>query len=195
MKLVKSASKKALNDKQLLFCVEYPKDLEFDAVAAAKRAGYKGKSAPWQLMANPMVLAQIGKELQKRIERTRLSADDVLKHLTVALYLDPIVMFNNDFSLKQLKEIPKAERQCISKLKCKESTTTDKNGDVTVTTETEIQLMSKDKALDNAMRHFGLIAPDNKVNVNIDTVQLSLADLLHQVENTDNVIDVDSKGA
>jgi len=69
-----------LNDKQKLFVSEYLKDL--NATRAAIRAGYSKKTARSQgqrLLTKADVAAAIEKSFEKRLERTDIDADYVLR--------------------------------------------------------------------------------------------------------------------
>ena len=133
--------------------------------------------------------------MKQRLERGQLSQDDVLAHLKEILFLDPIHLFESNGSgelrIRPLKDIPIAIRRCISKIKTKTTYNT-KTEEKYV--ETEIELMSKDNALNLAMKHLGLILADPKINVGVVSEDF-LADLLLRVEQAENVIDVKSKGA
>ena len=71
-----------LTEKQRRFCSEYPIDL--NGTRAAIRAGYSPNGAEvtgHRLLRNTKVAAQIDKALQERVERTELSADEVIEGL------------------------------------------------------------------------------------------------------------------
>jgi len=191
----RARTSKFLTDKERLFISAYWANERLDIAAAAKEAGYRGRNAGTQLMKKEKVLLAIGQELKKRLERGKLTQDDVLDHLKTILFLDPHQFFEENGSgmirLRPLKAVPIQLRRCITKIKTK--TTTSRNGNVTQ--ELELELMSRDNALNLAMKHLGLIQPDNKTELNIKVGEGFLVDLLERVENADNVIDVDSKGA
>ena len=71
-----------LTAKQAAFVREYLVDL--NATGAARRAGYSPNGAEvagHRLFSNAQVAAQIDKALQERVERTELSADEVIEGL------------------------------------------------------------------------------------------------------------------
>jgi len=71
-----------LTAKQKVFCEEYLKDL--DATKAAIRAGYSSKTASemgYENLRKPHLQEYIQDHKNKRSERTRITADKVLKEL------------------------------------------------------------------------------------------------------------------
>ena len=71
-----------LTPKQAAFVREYLVDL--NASGAARRAGYSRNGAEvtgHRLLRNPKVATQIEKALQERVERTELTADEVIEGL------------------------------------------------------------------------------------------------------------------
>lgn len=78
-----------LTDKQKLFVAEYLVDL--NATQAAIRAGYSAKTARQiaaQNLAKLNVEAEIEKAMQKRMERTEVTADKVVKELARLAFAD-----------------------------------------------------------------------------------------------------------
>lgn len=156
-----------LTPNQRLFVEYLMADEGFNPTRAARAAGYKQpKLAGQKNLRNPAIAAMIGKVLQERINGCKLTAKDVLNHLATALFMDPMDLFESTgrgtFIVKDLQEIPPEVRRCISKLKCRTRSTDDG-----VETYVEIELMSKDSALTNAMKHLGLVSIDPQVNVNV----------------------------
>lgn len=176
-----------LSPNQRMFCEYLMADPQFNGTAAARRAGYKNPGiAATKLMKSKAVRATIGKALQERITRCRLEADAVLEHLRVALYLDPLDLFeqlpNGRFLVKRLEDVPEEARRCITKLKCRNRKL--KDGEETLI---EVELMSKDAAMTNALKHLGLVEPaGTQVSV---SVGLDLRALLERAESERNVID------
>lgn len=140
-----------------VFCEEMAADPQMNTMRAAEKAGYKNPSqAGWRLLKQPTIRAYLGKILHERVMRCRLVADDVLTQLRNALFLDPLDLFepvgNGVYLVKSLDQIPQEIRRCITKLK----TVTYQYEDGTIETKLEIELMSKDSAMTNAMKHLGL---------------------------------------
>lgn len=194
------ADKTRLNPMQRMFVEALLADPKFNATAAAKKAGYRSPAAMGnKLVKNKVVQAWIGKAINERIREYKLDAKSVLQHLTTALFLDPLDLFEpaekaGVYRVRSLDEVPQEIRRCISKIKCK--TRTDKKGNVD--TYVEIELMSKDAALPLALKHLGLIGPDGGpvTNINVEG-NILIEQLLQQVEQERNVIDtkfIESKG-
>lgn len=181
------ASLKKLTSNQRMFVEYLLADEGFNPTNAARRAGYSSPSvASNRLMKKREIRAVIGKALRERVNGAKIEADAVLKHLATALYLDPLELFeigsDGSYMVKDLNKIPQRIRRCITKLKCKVG----KEGDVSV----EVELMSKDAAMTNAMKHLGLVSPDNTNNLIVAPDFLS--ELLTKVEQERrNIVDVD----
>ena len=183
-----------LTEKQRAFCEELVGDVGFDLTAAARRAGYggTGKNAPQavtKLLKNKTVMAYLGWLIEQRRQRRELEADDVLEHLRNALFLDPLDLFDNEGGvcrMKELSEVPEHVRRCITKLKLKSNVT-----EYGTETTLELELMGKDAAMTNALKHLGLIRPDGTaVNINVSGGP-SNGDLLDEAEQERKVIDAE----
>tara|TARA_B100001063_G_scaffold246739_1_gene287329 strand:+ start:13525 stop:14091 length:567 start_codon:yes stop_codon:yes gene_type:complete len=107
-----------LRKQQLLFVKEYVVDL--NGTQAAIRAGYSEKTAQEQasrLLSNVKVQQAIAKEQNKRLERTEVSADYVLKRLVEIDEMDVCDILSDDLSsFKPLSQWPKVWRRTISGL-------------------------------------------------------------------------------
>jgi len=175
----------ALTDQQQVFVEEYLKD--FNGTRAATAAGYKvpGGAAQRILKQNKIQRA-INKALWNRMNRCRLDSDAVLKHLAAALFLDPLDVFHcnpdGTIDFKDLQDIPVEVRRCITKMDVNSVET-----DEAIKIRMKLEFMSKDAALVNAMKHLGLIAPDNKFNQQDGAG--ALVDMLQEVEEERKVID------
>lgn len=181
-----------LNAKQKLFVECYLADNEMNATKAAKKAGYTGTAAAAKLMLHPGVQAEIGKAIKLRIDECRIEASSVLRHLQNALYLDPLDLFepseDGSFRVRSLEDVPVEVRRCVTKLKAK--TVVDQEGNAT--TYVEIELMSKDKAMELALRHLGLL--NDKKEVTVKPGEAILDALLEAVEDSSLVIDANVVG-
>jgi phage terminase small subunit len=106
----------SLNAKQQLFVEEYLKDL--NAKQAAIRSGYSEKTAysigPENLN-KPEIQKAIVEAQQKRLERTQIDADYVLKRHEEIDQLDIFDIVSDDFrALRPLSEWPKAWRTSLN---------------------------------------------------------------------------------
>jgi hypothetical protein len=164
-----------------MFCDLLLADPEFNATKAAKEAGFKAPQAmSRKLLANKTINKIIGKHIHERLVQIQMSADDVLQKLWQVLNLDPLILFTKKgsaYEVKDLELVPEEIRRCISKIK----TRTRHLKDGSKETYFELEFMSKDSALNHALKHFGLVAPDGQVNVNVGP---SFQDLLEATEKS-----------
>ena len=171
------------------FIAELLADKDFNLTRAARKAGYKYPSQySTKLINDPRVRKAVGKALAKRLERIEITGEEVLEHLRQALFLDPLDLFepvgNGNYVIRDLQDIPIEVRRCITKMKTKQV----KRGNKTET-YIEVELMNKDQALQAAMKHLGLVEPD-QTNVNVNVAAIDLRGLLDEIEsNRDNVVD------
>lgn len=164
-----------------MFVEELMADEQFNATTAARKAGYKrpGHQAV-KLLKDRRVQAILGKALQERITRCRLTADEVLEHLRQALFLDPLELFERTpeggFLVRSLEDIPVEVRRCITKIKQRQRIVGEG-----VETYVEVELMSKDAALQSAMKHLGLMKGEG-TDINLNVAGIDLAALVDRLE-------------
>lgn len=111
----KSKGGRKLAPKQQRFVKEYLIDL--NATQAAIRAGYSEKTAAEQgarLLINVKVASAIEHAKQKRVERTEIDADYVLRRLVEIDQMDALDILKDDGSVKPVSEWPKTWRQFLS---------------------------------------------------------------------------------
>lgn len=177
--------------KQKLFVQHLLADEGFNFATAAKKAGYKNPSVEAnRLIKKRAIRCAVGKAIAERTARNELDADNVLKHLAAALYLDPLDLFDIDsttggYVVKELKKIPPAVRRCITKIKQR---TRIINGEPY--TDFELELMSKDACMTNALKHLGLVSPDNNTT-NVMVTEDFVSQMLDKVEEERQVIDTE----
>lgn len=106
----KKKKKDVLNPKQARFVEEYLLDL--NATQAASRAGYmQPQTQGPRLLQNVAVQAALAKAQAKRAERVQVDADWVLKRLALEVEADLADLYNQDGSLKPVKDWPLIWRQ------------------------------------------------------------------------------------
>ena len=96
-----------LTNKQALFCREYLIDL--NATAAAKRAGYSQKTAMkigQENLNKPAIRDRLKKEIARRVEKTDISAETVLKELHRLATFDPVDFLDCDLKVRSFDDIP-----------------------------------------------------------------------------------------
>lgn len=109
----KAAPVKELTAKQAQFVAEYLIDL--NATQAATRAGYSAKTANEQgarLLANVSVRSAMDAAMKERGERTKITADDVLREITRLAMFDPADLTEVK-SPQDIKALPEDVRRAI----------------------------------------------------------------------------------
>ena len=130
-----------ITPKQKAFCQEYI--IDFNGTQAAIRAGYSKKTAA-EIACEHLMKPHIQKEVEaltaQRTKAVELSADRVLQELMNIAFVDPLALFNDDGTFKELSKIPESARRAIISL----DTTSNKAG----ATTTKLKLCDKIAALD-----------------------------------------------
>lgn len=167
---------KKLTAKQRIFVKEYLVDL--NATQAAIRAGYSPKTAAEQgvrLLRNIKVQEAIQAAIQMREARVDFSADSTLRELKNIVHFNIKSIFNEDGSLKKLHELDDDTAAAVNSVKF----TSKMDGD-DVLKVTEIKIHDKNKAIDSAMRHFGLFNDKLSVGVSINDVLAAFPDAIKE---------------
>jgi phage terminase small subunit len=112
-----------LNDRQRRFCDEYL--IDFRPSKAYLRAGYEAteKAAMTngsKLLTNECVTAYIAKKMDAAAKRNEIRQDRVIQELAAIAFLDIGDAFNDDGSLKAIKEMPEAVRRAIGGIEVEE---------------------------------------------------------------------------
>ena len=165
--------KKPLTKKQL-FIKEFPKDL--NATQAAIRAGYSPKTAYSQgqrLLKDVEIQAQIQEAMEKRIERTEISADYVLKKLNAIAEMDILDIMDDSMALKPVREWPKIWRQYLNGFELAEIIAGAGDEKKIIGVLKKIKWPDKMKNLELLGRHFGMFT--DKLIVEVDE---GLSDML-----------------
>lgn len=150
-----------LNAKQIRFCEEYVVD--FNATAAAGRAGYSKKTARSmgsENLTKPDIKIKI-EELQEQIRnRSELSADMIISELRLLGFWNIQDFVSEGNTITDLTTLSRKATVPVAGIKTKETTTT---FDEVTTTEitTELKLADKRAALVDLGRHLGIFEKDN----------------------------------
>ena len=159
-------SEKKLRPKQKRFVEEFLVDK--NATQAAKRAGYKEKCARQtgsEILTNPVVKEEIKKEFEEQAKRTLITADRVLEEIYRLAMCDIGEAYNDDGSLKPIKDIPEDVRRAISSVETDEI----KGPDGSCFGQTKkIKFWEKSKNLEMLAKHFKLLTEKFEVETNID---------------------------
>lgn len=145
--------------KQKRFCEEYLVDL--NATQAAIRAGYSTESAQQigaENLLKPVIRARIDREMAERSRRTGVNADRVVRELAKIAFVNANDLIDVDNATIR-EDAAEEDKACIASVKVKHT-----SGDGYDTTEREIKLCDKLKALEQLGRHLGMFT--EKVDVN-----------------------------
>ena len=157
---MKGAVCMALNPKQQRFCEEYMIDL--NATQAAIRAGYSVATAQEQasrLLSNVMISREIEKLQAIQSKRTGITADRVIRELAKIAFVDPDRIINVSDGTVKVDANPD-DRAAIQGVKVKRS-----DSDTGYSSEHEVKLYDKTKALELLGKHLGLFS--DKVDLNM----------------------------
>ncbi len=166
---VRGTNPDRLTDQQLVFVHELAADTNFNATSAAKAAGYRHPTqAAGKLVKQPKIAAALGRVLYDRLERCRLTQDEVVQYLSNVLFFNPLHHFrpgeSGTWLIDDLSTIPEEVGMLIDNLEVERST--DKHG--TVTDTFKVKLVSKATALGLAMRHVGVERHEVKHSIDWD---------------------------
>lgn len=168
-----------MTKKQKMFIEEYLIDL--NATQAAIRAGYSPESAGSigsENLKKPEIRACIEKRLANRSKRTGINADRVLEELAKTAFANAADIIDFD-SATVRPDATREDTAAIQSIKVKKIET----GDGT-TTEREVRMADRTKALELLGRHLGLFK--DKVFVSgLDTEKKKLDDILQQMQGGD----------
>lgn len=165
-----------LTAKQAAFVREYLVDL--NATQAAIRAGYSKNRAGeigYQQLRKTTIQAAIKEEMEKRAERTEITADKVLKEFAKLAFFDPRNLFDDNGVPKDITQLDDNTAAALSGL----DVVQEYDPDTGVTSYTKkYKLASKQSALDSLGRHLGMFLDRSEVNASVAvTMESYLEDL------------------
>lgn len=148
-----------LTAKQLCFVEEYVVD--FNATQAAIRAGYSPETAysiGSELLAKPLVRAELARRQQDRSERLEISADRVLQELAKLATFDPRKFFHPDGTPKSPWELDDTTAAALAGVEVQQ--TYEGSGENRRITGVTFKLKHVDKGqnLDRLCRIYGMYA-------------------------------------
>ncbi|MFA5056520.1 MAG: terminase small subunit [Opitutaceae bacterium] len=147
-----------LNERQKRFAAEYL--IDFNGMQAAIRAGYSARSASTH--ATNLLKIPLLREYMEILQRgdvrvLRLSRREVLKQLYYVATRDVLEFVDDTGELLPINKLPDRARAAVDGFK--QTVTVDpETGERTITTQ--LKLSPKAAAIDMAMKHKGLFAPD-----------------------------------
>jgi phage terminase small subunit len=151
-----------LTAKQDRFIAEYLIDL--NGSAAAVRAGYSPASSrriAHDLLANPLVMAEVQARQQAQLDKAGITAEGVLEQLRRIAMFDPRSMFDERGNLMHPKDWPATARTCMASFEVIMKNMT--SGDGVIDKVAKVKLVDRLAALEMLAKHLGLMT--NKVEV------------------------------
>lgn len=149
-----------LTAKQEAFCREYLIDL--NATQAAIRAGYSQKRAGaigCENLTKPNIAEYISVLQSEREKRTEITQDRVLQEYAKIAFTDLPGIVNFDgrsMSVEDFEKLTQAQRACIKKIRVKLEMQLQPDGEKTPIDTVEVELHSKQAALDSIAKHLGM---------------------------------------
>lgn len=154
-----------LTDRQQRFCEEYLVDL--NATRAAVRAGYSEQSAKeigYENLTKPHIAAAIEAAMAERSERTKITADRVLREFARIAFADMrnfASWDSNGFILRDSRELSDDDAAVVAEF----SQNSREDGNAF-----KFKLHDKKGALESLAKHLGLYSDGNNVQVNAQIV-------------------------
>ena len=152
-------------DQWFKFACVYVRDGGANARQAAIEAGYSEKTAAVRavkILKDPRMKSLVGKMLKEQRDKFTIEADEILWHLWACASRNGKDFVDEKGHLlltsQNINDLPDEVTAAIDSIKQKRKTYATEDGDV-VEIETELKLVSKAAALDMAMKHKGLFAP------------------------------------
>lgn len=145
---------KPLTDNQEFFCHEYLKDR--NGTQAAIRVGYSEKTANEQaakLLAKVNVRGRINDLIQEQFEKLKIEAQSILKGLLRIAEYDPADAYNEDGTLKNIKDMPLSLRKAIASIEVDELWEGIGKDRKQIGVTTKIRFWNKNEALRDLGRH------------------------------------------
>lgn len=151
------------------FAQEYVVDL--NETQAAIRAGYSPKTAHAQasrLLKNVKVREYVKDAISSRSKRTEITQDRVLQEYAKIAFTDLPGIVNFDgrsMSVEDFEKLTPAQRACIKKIKVKLEMQLQPDGEKTPVDTVEVELHSKQSALDSIAKHLGMFPATSKIEL------------------------------
>ncbi len=170
---------KKLTDKESLFIQEYI--IDFNATRAAKAAGYSEHSARQigcDNLAKPYIRSEIDQSIQKRSERTQITADAVITELArlgFSNMQDYIKVQEDGSAYMDLSKLTREQAAAISEITT-EVYTEGKGEEAKDVKRTKVKISDKKGSLELLGKHLGIFPDKLKVDLkgNLTLTDLAL---------------------
>jgi phage terminase small subunit len=147
-----------LTPKQTRFVAEYLAN-GLNATKAAISAGYSAKNADTEgsrLLVNVKVAAEISKKSQKVLDKLDFSVERTMREVARLAFFDPAKLFEDDGSLKPIKDIDEDTRSVIAGLEVTELFEGDGEQKHAYGLLKKVKISDRRGALDMLMRYHAL---------------------------------------
>ena len=168
-----------LTDKERVFIEEYRKSLDGTAAALVAfncKSRNSAAALACKVLKRPLVKKALGKLLEDDRRRREVEADEILTHLADCATRNAKLLFDENGILvfthkiingkkkgKTIHDLPDEITNTVDGVKQKVKRYETEDGTVVVEVETELKLVSKASAIDMAMKHEGLYAPNKNL--------------------------------
>ena len=106
----------------------------------------------------PKICTRIAQEQKATFDRNKATIDEVLSIMADNLRIDPAPLFNDDGSMKNIKDIPKKARMALADIETNEL----RFGKEVVGEIKKVKFNSRTQIMDMFMKHLGGYEKDNK---------------------------------
>lgn len=134
-----------------------------NATKAAIAAGYSEKTARQQgarLLSDVAISGAIAKRSAEAVASAQLSTEEIMADIARTLRFDPRKLYNDDGSMKSIKDLDDATAACLTGIEVVIKKGTE--NDETPLYVKKVKWEGKAVARDQAMRVFGMFEKDNK---------------------------------
>ena len=181
-----------LTDKERSFVCEYL--LNRNGIESVIAAGYKGNRATARNMAckllkRPRIAAILGKVFHNQQERYKADSDEILEQVSWAATMDIGEFFDKEGILvmnhrvvngkvvgSTIHDLPKRVRSVINSVKQKVKRTIINDKTIIEEVETELKMVSKEKAWELGMRYHGMFEKDTSQK-GVNVLSINFGDL------------------
>lgn len=192
-KKISESSDEKLTVQQRMFVKHMKASKNMKPSDAAREAGYSHPNiAAAKLMKNPLIKESLVREVKEREHRLDVKGDEILSFLHNVLLVDVTEIFDDDgfTTMKQIKALPKYVRMCIQGIES-ETVYHGTGDDMVETDRIKVKWMSKDKALELALKHHGMLQPDLHLHVHNDEVKARVLMEMLEGVSSGKVIDAE----
>lgn len=150
------------NIKHDFFCTEY--SVDFNVKRAAEVAGMSTATA-YKILETPAAQARIRELVLNRVEKSQMTAEDILVELTTMADLDIADLYDENNCLKKVSDMPASARRCIASIETAEIFEGYGEQRQVVGTTVKLKLWDKNKALELLGKYHKLFVDRRELEV------------------------------